>query len=105
MSARTWHFEERTLVLEIRVLSRASRDEVIGLLDGRFKIRVSAPPVGDAANDRLKAFLAKEFGVSRGRVRILAGQTAREKRLAIDSPGRIPKWLNGKKTPRRAERS
>ncbi len=80
-------------MLEVRVQPRASRDEIVGLVDGRFKIRVSAPPVGDAANDRLKTFLATEFGVSRGRVRILAGSTAREKRLAIDAPGRIPNWL------------
>ncbi len=83
-------------MLEVRVQPGASRDEVIGVVDGRVKIRVTAPPVGDAANDRLKAFLAREFGVSRGRARILAGHRARDKRLAIDAPGRIPKWLKEK---------
>ncbi len=93
MSARAWHFEGRTLLLEVKTQPRASRDEIVGLVDGRLKIRVSAPPVADAANDSLKAFVAREFGVSRGRIRILAGQTAREKRLAIEAPERLPEWL------------
>ncbi|HSS63888.1 MAG TPA: DUF167 family protein [Gammaproteobacteria bacterium] len=93
MSEPAWHFENETLVIELRVQPRASRDEVTGIVGGRLKVRVSAPPVDDAANDRLKAFLAKEFGVSRGRVRILSGQTGREKRIAIDQPRRVPEWL------------
>ncbi len=92
-------------MLEVRVQPRASRDEVVGIVDGRVRIRVSAPPVGDAANDRLKAFLAREFGVSRGRARILAGHKAKDKRLAIDAPGRIPRWLKGKKSPPESGRS
>lgn len=93
MSPHAWHFKEGTLVLKLRVQPRARRDQVTGIKRGRLKVRVSAPPVEDAANDRLKTFLAKEFGVSRSRVRILAGQTARDKRVAIDQPSRTPEWL------------
>lgn len=80
-------------MLELRVQPRASRDEIAGITSGRIKVRVSAPPVDEAANDRLKTFLAKEFGVSRGRVRILSGLKGREKRIAIDGPKRTPEWL------------
>ncbi len=93
MSTSAWYFEEDTLVLQIRVQPRASRDEVTGVDAGRIKVRVSAPPVDDAANDRLKVFLAKEFGVSRGRIRIVAGHTGREKRVAVEAPKRTPEWL------------
>jgi uncharacterized protein (TIGR00251 family) len=93
LSRHAWHFEGDTLVLKLRVQPRAGRDQVTGIRQGRLKVRVSAPPVEDAANDRLKTFLAKEFGVSRSRVRILTGHTARDKRIAIDQPGRTPEWL------------
>lgn len=95
MSGTAWHFDNDTLVLELRVQPRASRDGVSGISGGRIKVRVSAPPVDDAANERLRDFIAKEFGVSRGRVRILSGLSGREKRIAVDRPKRIPDWLAG----------
>ena len=82
-------------MLELRVQPRASRDEIVGMLDGRLKVRVSAPPVDDAANHRLKIFLAKEFGVACARVRIIQGQAGRNKRIAVDQPERLPEWLGG----------
>ena len=94
-SESPWHFEKDTLVLKLRVQPRASRDEIGGISGGRVKVRVTAPPVDDDANERLRSFLAKEFGVSRGRVRILSGQTGREKRIAVDHPARLPDWLSG----------
>ncbi len=93
MSTSAWYFADDILVLQIRVQPRASRDEVTGVDAGHIKLRVSAPPVDDAANERLKDFLAKEFGVSRGRVRIVSGHTRREKRVAVEAPKRTPDWL------------
>lgn len=93
MSKTAWHFENDTLALELRVQPRASRDEIAGISDGRLKVRVSAPPVDDAANQRLKTFLAKEFGVSCGRMRIIHGKAGRYKRIAVDQPKRLPEWL------------
>jgi uncharacterized protein (TIGR00251 family) len=101
LSLQAWHFEDDTLVLELRVQPSASRDEVVGITQGRLKVRVSAPPLDDAANDRLKTFLARQFGVSRGRVRILSGETGRKKRVAVDHPKRVPVWLTGEEGKRR----
>lgn len=98
MSKTPWHFENDTLVLELRVQPRASRDGIAGIRDGRLKLRVTAPPVDDAANQRLKTFLAKEFGVSFGRVRIANGQEGPCKRIAVDQPKRLPEWLTGSGT-------
>lgn len=81
-------------MLDIRVQPRSSRDEVVGITQGRLKVRVTAPPIDNAANESLKAFLAKEFGVSRARVRIISGQKRREKRIAVKKPKRTPVWLN-----------
>lgn len=82
------------LVLEVRLQPRAGSDSVVGMENGRLRIRVTAPPVDDAANRRMIALLAKEFGVAKSRVRLLAGARARDKRVAIESPRRRPGWLD-----------
>lgn len=48
-----------------------------------FAARVSAPPVDGAANAALIALVAKTFGVPRGAVRLIAGDTAPLKRLFV----------------------
>jgi uncharacterized protein (TIGR00251 family) len=88
-----FRWENDTLILEVRLQPRASSDGVVGAADGRLRIRVTAAPVDDAANQRLIRLLAKEFGVAKSRVRLLAGAGAREKRVAIDAPTRRPAWL------------
>jgi len=68
---------------KVRVIPRASRTEVVGVIDGILKIRLKAPPVDGAANEELIKFLAKVLGVSKSDVEIIAGQTARTKRLRV----------------------
>jgi len=95
LSTPDWQrFEDDTLILELRVQPRASRDEVVGVQGGRLKVRIAAAPVDNAANSRLKEFLAKEFGVARGRVRLVSGEAHREKRVAVDGPRRLPGWFS-----------
>ena len=83
------------LVLKIRLLPRASDNSLVGVSDGRLRIRVSAAPVDNAANQRMIAILAKEFGVAKSRVRLLAGARKRDKRAAIEAPRRRPAWMLG----------
>lgn len=85
-----------TLILEVRLQPRASEDAVVGFEGGRLRIRVTAAPVEDAANRRMLAMLAKEFGVAKSRVRLLSGSRGREKRIAIEGPRRRPGWLEGR---------
>lgn len=78
------------LVLQVRVQPRASRDDVVGMEGGGFKVRVTAAPVGGEANTRLVRLLAEAFGVPRSRIRIEAGASARLKRVRIQAPNRLP---------------
>jgi uncharacterized protein (TIGR00251 family) len=84
-----------TLVLEIRLQPRAGGNEFAGVSNGRLRIRVSAAPVDNAANQKMVSMLAKEFGVAKSRVRVLAGAAKRDKRVAIEEPRRRPAWLEG----------
>ena len=66
---------------------RASRDELAGMRDGVLAVRVTAPPVDDAANKAVVRLLAKRAGVARGRVRIVRGQRGRLKLVEIEGAG------------------
>ncbi len=79
------------MLLNIRVQPRASRDEIVGPHgDGALKVRITAPPVEGKANAYLIRFLARAFGVSRSQVSLLGGDSSRNKRIAIESPTKLP---------------
>jgi uncharacterized protein (TIGR00251 family) len=69
--------------LHVRVTPRAGRDALAGWQDGVLRVRLAAPPVEGQANDALVRFLAKTLGVSQRDVRLVSGQGARAKRLAV----------------------
>lgn len=62
---------------------RASRDAMLPGAAEHFAARLAAPPVEGAANVALIALVAKQFGVPRRAVTLIAGESARVKRLRI----------------------
>ncbi|MCA9580825.1 MAG: YggU family protein [Myxococcales bacterium] len=80
------------LTFDVRVVPRASRTAVVGAHDGALKVALTAPPVDGEANAALVAFLAKHFGVPKGGVEILRGQTSKRKhvRIAGGDVARLP---------------
>jgi uncharacterized protein (TIGR00251 family) len=77
--------------LEVRVIPRASREEIVGMRDGELVVRLTAPPVDDAANRALVKLIAKRLGVARGRVTIVRGGRGRHKLLEVEGadPGAL----------------
>jgi uncharacterized protein (TIGR00251 family) len=69
----------------VRVQPRAASPGIDGMHGGALKVRRSAPPVDNAANESLAVLLAGELGVFRRSVRIVAGATARTKLVEVDS--------------------
>jgi hypothetical protein len=67
----------------IRVQPRASRDEIAGEYQGALKIRLTAPPVDDRANQALRKLLATRLKVPFAAVRIASGERSRTKRVEI----------------------
>ncbi len=89
---RPWKAVGDGLALEVRVTPRGGRDAIDGidtLADGRvvLKIRVRAAAHDGEATAAALKILAKAAGVAPSRVRLLAGATARIKRLAIAGDG------------------
>lgn len=86
MSEQGWQIRERETGLEVplHVQVRARRDEIAGVHNGVLKIRISAPPVDDAANRAVLAFFASLLSIPKSRLRIVSGQKSRDKVLRIE---------------------
>lgn len=74
--------------LDIRVIPRAKKSGLGGVRDEAVLIRLAAPPVENAANDALIAFLSETLSVPRRAIRIISGGRARHKRVAVDGVAR-----------------
>lgn len=71
--------------VQVHVQPGASKDAVQGMSEGALKLRISAPPVEGAANERCQAFLARELlGIARGRVQLVSGDKSRHKTFEVE---------------------
>ncbi|MEO1128502.1 MAG: DUF167 domain-containing protein [Planctomycetota bacterium] len=73
------------VLLRVKAVPGARRDEIAGVLGERLKIRISAPAEGGKANKAICALLAKTLGVRAGDVQIVAGASRPEKTVRIDA--------------------
>jgi len=71
------------VLLTIKAQPRASKDAIGDVIGNELKIKITAPPVDSAANDALIEFLAEKLNCPKGAVRIVRGQTARHKTIAV----------------------
>ena len=74
---------EGSVTFAVRVAPRSSRDSIEGEYQGALKVRLTAPPVDDRANEALRRLLAERLKVPVSAVRIVAGEKSRTKRVAI----------------------
>ena len=78
------HDGKKGSALAVRVTPRASRNEIVELLDdGTIKVRLAAPPSDNEANDALLEFLSEILGVPKSRLDIVAGAAGRDKLIAV----------------------
>jgi uncharacterized protein (TIGR00251 family) len=69
---------------KVHVQPRASRNEISGSQGGELKVRLTAPPVDDAANRLCMEFLAERLGVAKSRVTITSGTKSRHKTIRVE---------------------
>jgi uncharacterized protein YggU (UPF0235/DUF167 family) len=79
---RVRRFEVR---FAVRLTPRGGADRVDGVNEeGALQARVSAPPVGGAANSALIRLIADELDVARSSVRLVAGASGRQKLIVVE---------------------
>lgn len=71
------------LRIGVRLVPRADRTSVDGVVGGRLRVRVTAAPVDGSANDALVRLLAAELGLSRWSLRIVTGLRSRDKVVEV----------------------
>ena len=91
-AARPWSVTSGGIALAVRLTPKGGRDAIDGidtLTDGRavLKARVRAAPSEGEANDALCRLVAKAVGVPPRDVALVAGASARIKRLIIAGDG------------------
>ena len=67
----------------VRVVPRASKNEISGRQGEAVKIRLAAPPVEGAANQALIDFLAEILEVRKRQIEILSGHASRDKLVCV----------------------
>jgi len=78
------HNGQKGSALAVRVTPRASRNEIVEILeDGTVKVRIAASPADDELNEALLEFLAEILGVPLNQLDIVAGETGRDKLIAV----------------------
>lgn len=71
------------VLIAVKAVPGAKRDEIAGRLGERLKVRVSAPPEGGKANKAICGLLAEALNVRPRDVEVVRGHTSPEKTLRV----------------------
>ena len=85
MNFGDWQLRESEggLDIPLNVQPRSSRNELAGVQNGAMKIRLTAPPVEDAANRSVVAFFSSLLDVPKSHCEIRKGSHSRRKVLHV----------------------
>ena len=72
------------LLFNVHVQPRASRSEICGIHEGELRLRLTSPPVEDAANRQCVELIAKALGVAKSKVSIKSGAKSRHKVVRVE---------------------
>lgn len=74
---------EGRVLIAIKAVPGAKRDEIVGPLGDRLKVRVSAPPEGGKANRAICELLAESLGLKPRDIEVIAGHASAEKSVRV----------------------
>ncbi len=77
------------ITLSIHALPDSSRSEIVGVHDGKLKVKIAAKSIDGKANKALVTFLATYFSVSKSAVTLIRGERSRDKVIAITGDPRL----------------
>ncbi|NPA12994.1 MAG: DUF167 domain-containing protein [Aquificae bacterium] len=69
--------------IQVKVKPSSKKEGIRQIEEGYLEVRVNKPPEKGKANQRVVELLAEHFGVSKSKVKLLKGETSREKLFEI----------------------
>ena len=72
------------IIIPVKVQPNASKERIVGEYNGQLKIAVTAAPEKGKANKAIIKLLAEKLGTKISSIRVISGETSREKRLFIE---------------------
>lgn len=79
----TFERKEDKIIIQLNVIPKSSRTAWGKIVGDRIQLKITAPPVDGAANQACIKFLSKEFKTSKSSIRIVRGETSRQKTIEI----------------------
>ena len=77
------HMANEGAEIAVRVTPKASRNRIT-VSDGQVRVYVTVVPEDGKANAMVQKLLAKALGVAKSRLRLIRGQTSREKVFRVE---------------------
>jgi len=77
------HRHPHGIAFKILIQPRSSKNMIVGLHGDALKIKLTAPPVDNAANKMCIKFLANQFGIPVSRIEIISGRSNRTKQVLL----------------------
>jgi len=86
--------KENALTLNIKVEPRSSKSGIVGPYGDALKVKLTSPPVEGKANKELIEVLAKGFSISKKNIKIISGQSSKNKVVRLNGVGSADDWKN-----------
>ena len=72
------------LVLKLKIVPNSSKNELI-IEDSFIKLKLTAQPIENKANIALVEFLSNQFKVPKSKIKIIKGNTSKDKTILIET--------------------
>lgn len=79
--------DDGSVLIRVKAVPGSSRDQIVGVLGDRLKVKVAAPPEGGAANRAICAAIEASLGVRRGVAEVVSGQRTSVKSVLCSPHG------------------
>lgn len=88
-----WTQTPKGIILTIKIIPNAGRNEIVGWENGSLKIRIAAQPEKGKANDALISFLSKDLKMSKQQITIISGHHSRNKKICLSETEPRALWF------------
>lgn len=75
--------DARGVSMQLIISANAAKNEIIGVHDGRLKIKICKPAINGKANQELVRFLARTFSCAKSDIQVVHGEQIKQKTILI----------------------